>query len=153
MKPLEIHVRNRVLFARVQEVNKSIGSSDYTLYDKNGVSIYIFRNSMSKWEHVYGNLADDVREACLDALILRFDKYCTDMFYYKGERQVVDVGFTQGADSWHVRVNRFHYGAIRMSSKTMDLEYLEHHKCEALTCERMEKYFRWIREGKIKGSK
>jgi hypothetical protein len=151
MKPLEIHIRDKVIFARVKVMHRSIGSSDYTLYDKNGVSIYIFRNTMGNWEHAYGKLADDVREACLDALILRFDRNCTEMFYYKGERQVVDISFAAGGSSWHVLVNRYHKGSIKLSDMTMELAYCEHNRCEALTCERIEKYFRWIREGKIKG--
>ncbi len=152
MEQLKIHVRNRVIFARMTEEKKH-QCTDYTLFDKNGVSIYIFRYERNTWNHVYGQLSDDVRDACIDALILRFDWQCTDLFYVDGERKIVDVSFAEGGDHWAVCVNRRWKGNIRLIESTMDLVYNEHNRCEALTTDRLEKYFRWIREGRIKGSK
>lgn len=153
MKPLEVYVRNRMLYVKFSIKEKGIGHRDYTLEDKNGQSIYIFRQEMSNFRLAYGELADDVREACIDALILRFDTNCVEMFYYKNERKVVDVSFAQGADNWAVYVNRTWIGSIRAKSSSVDLKYHEHNPCEALTPERIAKYIQWIREGKIKGAR
>jgi len=141
------------MFAKIQAEQKFIGTCDYTLFDKNGMSIYIFRYDKGKWSHVYGTLAEDVREACIDALVIRFDTSCTEMFYFKGERKIVDVSFAQGANHWDVLVNRFWMGSIILKDSTMELIYLKHNECEALPPERIEKYLQWIREGKIKGAR
>ncbi|WP_343566551.1 hypothetical protein [Sphingobacterium sp.] len=64
---------------------------DYHLYSKNGLAFYIFRKSQGVWQLAFGVLADDIKEACIDALILRFDTDVPELFYHHGKRQVVEV--------------------------------------------------------------
>ena len=81
MKPLEVHVRGKVLYVKFTIKDKGMGHRGYTLKNKNGISIYIFRQEMSKFMLAYGELADDERKDCIDALILGFDTSCVEMFY------------------------------------------------------------------------
>lgn len=148
MKPLEIHVRDKVLFVKIGAHKRFIGSNDYMLYGKNG-SIFIFRYDMGIWNHVYGELPDDVREACIDALILRFQQP-TEMLYHKGERKVIEVKFATGGAAWFVMVNKFFRGQFTFSENKMQFTYHEHNPDEVLTSDRIEKYKDWIRAGRIK---
>lgn len=71
--------------------DKGMGMKDYHLYNKNGLAFYVFRKSQGFWELAYGELANDIKEACIDALILRFDTDVPELFYHHGKRQVVEV--------------------------------------------------------------
>ncbi len=126
-----------------------IGSTDYTLFDKDGVSIFIFQNDMVGWSQVYCEWPDDVREACIDALILRFQKL-TEMVYYKGDRKVVEFKFATGVAAWFVIVNKFFRGQITFSEHNMQFIRPRHNPDKVLTSERIEKYKDWIRDGQIK---
>jgi len=61
------------MYAQITVHDKSMGMKDYHLYNKNGLAFYVFRKSQGEWELAFGLLADDIKEACIDALILRFD--------------------------------------------------------------------------------
>jgi len=91
MKPLEVFCRNRVMYVQMTVHDKSMGMKDYHLYNKNGLAFYVFRKSQGVWELVFGELAGDIKEACIDALIMRFDSDVPELFYHHGVRQVVDV--------------------------------------------------------------
>jgi len=91
MKPLEVFCRNRVLYVRMTIQDKSMGMKDYYLYNKNGHTFYIFRKLQGVWELVYGAMAEDLKQACIDALIIRFDTDVPELFYHHGVRQVVEV--------------------------------------------------------------
>lgn len=66
---------------------------------------------MGCWRQAYGELADDVREACIDAIILRFDDTVAEMFYHEGKRQVVELR-PKPNGLWHVFNNNIFSGSI-----------------------------------------
>ncbi|MFC3356130.1 hypothetical protein [Sphingobacterium zeae] len=79
------------MYAQITLNDKSMGMKDYRLYNKNGLAFYVFRKSYGVWQLAFGVLADDIKEACIDALILRFDTDVPELFYHHGKRQVVEV--------------------------------------------------------------
>lgn len=148
MKPLEVHCRNRVLYIRMSIEDKGMGMRDYYLYDKNGKSFYIFRRSQGVWELAYGQLADDVREACIDALILRYDHDSPELFYKDGKRNVVRISAKKGG-IWHVYVNTTYVASIQYDEYANKFEY---HLDDGtpLTIEHIEKYIGMIQRNEIK---
>ncbi|TDQ79599.1 hypothetical protein [Sphingobacterium yanglingense] len=152
MKPLEIRCRNKVMFAKLEIKDKYRGCTDYTLTHKNGFTIYVFRDTMGTWEHVYGELAEDIREAIIDALILRFTKP-TKMFYFKGERIVVDVSFANGSGQWFVNGNKFYLGNISFhvpyGANEGEFRYNIHNPAEWLTDSLMKEFISMIERGLI----
>ncbi|MFC3355491.1 hypothetical protein [Sphingobacterium zeae] len=64
---------------------------DYHLYSKNGIAFYVFRKFQSVLELAHGQLGADIKEACIDALILRFNSDVQELFYHPGKRQIVEV--------------------------------------------------------------
>jgi len=148
MKPLEVHCRNRVLFVKMSIEDKGMGMRDYYLYDKNGKSFYIFRRSQGIWELAYGNLADDVREACIDALILRYDHDSPELFYKDGKRNVVKISAKKGG-LWHVYVNNTYVASIQYDEFAKKFEYYLEAETP-LTVEHIEKYIGMIQRGEIK---
>ncbi|APU97916.1 hypothetical protein BV902_17555 [Sphingobacterium sp. B29] len=79
------------MYGQITVHDKSMGMKDYHLYSKNGLAFYVFRKSQEVWQLSFGVLADDIKEACIDALILRFDKDVPELFYHHVKRQVVEV--------------------------------------------------------------
>lgn len=148
MKPLEIHCRNRVMFAKIESKDKGLGVKEYTLTHKNGFTIYIFRKEMSKWRHVYGELDDDIKEAILDALILRFGKP-TKMFYFRGERMVVEVSWVNGGGGWHIYGNNYFIGSITYNELTDTFRCHITNPVDWLTNTEMDEYISMIRRGEI----
>jgi len=61
------------MYVQMTVHDKSMGMKDYHLYNKNGLAFYVFRKSQGVLELAFGELADDIKEACIDALIMRFD--------------------------------------------------------------------------------
>ncbi|WP_312334672.1 hypothetical protein [Sphingobacterium sp.] len=55
---------------------------DYHLYNKNGLAFYVFRKSQGVWELAFGGLANDIKEACINALIIRFDSDVPELSHY-----------------------------------------------------------------------
>ncbi|MDR2275343.1 MAG: hypothetical protein LBF27_30830 [Sphingobacterium sp.] len=104
---------------------------------------------MNKWEHVYGDLVDGLREAIIDALILRFTKP-TKMFYFKGKRMVIDIGWTNGGGSWHIYANRFFIGTIAYPRTGTDFRFLIHNEAEWLTDEMKEEFISMLKRKEIK---
>ncbi|MEI2271843.1 hypothetical protein OHD16_06780 [Sphingobacterium sp. ML3W] len=148
MKPLEVHCRNRVLFVKMSIEDKGMGMRDYHLYDKNGLSFYVFRKSQGEWELAYGVLADDVREACIDALILRYDHDSPELFYKDGKRNVVRISAKKGG-IWHVYVNTTYVASIQYDEYAKKFEYYLEAEIP-LTVEHIEKYIGMIQRGEIK---
>ncbi|WP_367331419.1 hypothetical protein [Sphingobacterium multivorum] len=64
---------------------------DYFLYNKNRLARYVFKKSQGVWKLSYGVLAEDIKEACIDALFMRFDNDMPEILYHQGKRQVVEV--------------------------------------------------------------
>ncbi|MDR2274338.1 MAG: hypothetical protein LBF27_25750 [Sphingobacterium sp.] len=148
MKPLEVHCRNRVMYVRMSIEDKGMGMRDYYLYDKNGKSFYIFRRSQGVWELAYGVMPDDVREACIDALILRYDHDSPELFYTNGKRNVVRISAKKGG-IWHVYVNTTYVASIQYDEFAKKFEYhLDDNT--PLTVEHIEKYIGMIQRNEIK---
>ncbi|WP_312400254.1 hypothetical protein [Sphingobacterium sp.] len=151
MKPLEVHCRNRVLYVRMTIDDKSMGMRDYYLYDKNGKSFYIFRRSQGEWELAYGVLAHDIKEACIDALIRRFDRDSPELFYSNGKRHVVRISVKKGG-IWHIYVNNVYVASIQYDLFAKKFEYhLDDNT--PLTKDHIEKYIGMIERGEIQWKK
>lgn len=150
MDLLEIHCRGKVLFAKIECVEKAFRAVDFQLIGKDGISLYIFRKEDNKWRCAYGALADDIKESVIDALILRYEPDVIKVFTYKGERQVVKVSFAIGAACWHVNINGYYIGCINYNE--FNNRYLHHiHNESWLLPRHMEKFIEMIKSGQIKG--
>ena len=148
MKPLEIHCRGRVMFAQISIQDKGLGMRDYYVYHKNKVTFYVFRKSQGDWELAYGHLADDIKEACIDALILRFDDDVPELFYHKGKRQVVEVR-AKKYSLWHIYLNNAYVGSIDYDKYTKKFDYhIEDNSL--LTDDHVQKYIGMIQRGELK---
>ncbi|MFU1859400.1 hypothetical protein ACK8HY_20545 [Sphingobacterium sp. NGMCC 1.201703] len=151
MKPLEVHCRNRIMFVKMTIADKGMGMRDYYLYGKNGRSYYIFRRSQGIWELVDGVMPDDVREACIDALILRYDHDSPELFYNSGKRNIVRIS-AKKASIWHVYVNTTYVASIQYDQFSKKFKYhLEDDT--ALTDDHIKKYIAMIQRGEIKWKK
>ncbi len=148
MKPLEIICRNRVLYARITIEDKGTDMRDYYLHNKNGISFYIFRKEEGIWKLVYGLLDDDIQEACIDALILRFDDDVPEIFYHQGQRQIVRISSEKGL-IWLVYLNETYCGHIDFHAPSMGFNYKIEHET-LLTDENFKKYIHMIRHSEIK---
>ncbi len=148
MKPLEIHCRGRVMFAQISIQDKGLGMRDYYVYHKNKVTFYVFRKSQGDWELAYGHLADDIKEAVIDALILRYDHDVPEMFYHQGKRYVVRVS-PKPDGLWHFFVNHDYTSSVKYDKFSKKFEY---HLREdgMLTDDHMKKYIAMIERGEIK---
>ncbi|WP_313418847.1 hypothetical protein [Sphingobacterium multivorum] len=148
MKPLEIICRNRVLYARISVEEKGLNMHDYYLYHKNGISFYIFRKEEGIWKLVYGELDDDIREACIDALIIRFDDDVPEIFYHQGQRQIVRIS-SEKKLIWLVYLNERYCGRIDFNAPSMGFNYRIEHET-LLTEENFKRYIHKIRHAEIK---
>lgn len=148
MKPLEVHCRNRVMFVKMSIEDKGMGMRDYHLYGKNGKSFYVFRRSQGVWELAYGVMPDDVREACIDALILRYDHDSPELFYKDGKRNVVRLSAMKG-DLWNIYVNTCFVGRIQYFEVSDSFDYyLE--ADSPLTHDHIKKYMAMIQRKEIR---
>ncbi|MNK26440.1 hypothetical protein D3C87_447760 [compost metagenome] len=148
MKPLEVYCRNRVLYVQISVHDKSMGMKDYYLYNKNGHTFYIFRKSQGVWELAYGELSEDIKEACIDALIIRFDDDVPELFYHHGKRQVVEVR-AKKYSLWHIYLNNGYVGSIEHDKYTKKFDY--HLEDEGLlTDDHVQKYIGMIQRGELK---
>ena len=110
------------MYAQITVHDKSMGMKDYHLYNKNGLAFYVFRKSQGEWELAFGLLADDIKEACIDALILRFDTDVPGLFYHHGKRQVVEVR-AKKYSLWHIYLNNAYVGSIQYYTFTKQFNY------------------------------
>lgn len=152
MKPLEVFCRNRVLYVQISIQDKSMGMKDYYLYHKNGHSFFIFRKSQGVWELAYGMMAEDLKQACIDALIIRFDDDVPELFYHQGVRQVVEVR-AKKYSLWHIYLNNAYVGSIEHDKYSKAFDY--HIEDDSLlTDDNIQKYIgmiqrrelRWIKD-------
>jgi hypothetical protein len=125
-----------------------MGMKDYYLYNKNGHTFYVFRKSQGVWELAYGALADDLKEACIDALIIRFDDDVPELFYHQGKRQVVEVR-AKKYSLWHIYLNNAFVGSITCDKTTGMFQYHIDDNC-LLTDDHIQKYIGIIQHGKLK---
>lgn len=148
MKPLEIFCRNRVMYVQITVQDKSMGMKDYYLYHKNKQSFFIFRKSQGVWELAYGTLAEDIKEACIDALILRYDDAVPELFYHHGKRQVVEVR-AKKYSLWHIYLNNSYVGSIDYDKYSKAFDYhLEDNGL--LSDDHVQKYIGMIQRGELK---
>ncbi len=147
MKPLEILCRNRVMYAQITEHDKSMCMKDYHLYNKNGLAFYVFRKSQGVWQLAFGVLADDINEACIDALILRFDTDVPELFYHQGKRRVVEVR-TKKYSLWHIYLNNAYVGSIQYDTFTKQFNYHIDDNC-LLTDDHVQKYIAMIQHWEL----
>jgi hypothetical protein len=148
MKPLEVYCRNRVMYVQMSIHDKTMGMKDYHLYNKNGLAFYVFRKSQGFWELAYGELADDIKEACIDALIIRFDSDVPELFYHQGKRQVVEVR-AKKYSLWHIYLNNAYVGSIEHDKYSKAFDYhLE--DGGLLTDDHVQKYIAMIQRGELK---
>jgi len=146
MKPLEVHVRGKVLHIACSTKDKPFGSREVTLTAKNGVSIYIFRKEIGIWKLAYGDLPDDLREACIDAIILRLDDAVAEMYYDKGKRQIVEIR-PKPKGLWHVFINHAYAASIRHDGRNWEFHFDED---SSLDNDRMTKYVGMISMGQVR---
>jgi len=148
MKPLEVFCRNRVLYVQISVHDKSMGMKDYYLYNKNGHTFYVFRKSQGFWELAYGELSEDIKEACIDALIIRFDDDVPELFYHQGQRRVVEVR-AKKYSLWHIYLNNAYVGSIEHDkySKTFDYHIEDD---SLLTDDNVQKYIGMIQRGELR---
>jgi len=88
------------------------------------------------WQLAFGVLADDIKEACIDALILRFDTDVPELFYLHGKRQVVEVR-AKKYSLWHIYLNNAYVGSIQYDSKQFNYHLVDN--C-LLTDDHVQKY-------------
>jgi len=125
-----------------------MGMKDYHLYNKNGIAFYVFRKSQGVWELAYGQLADDVKEACIDALIIRFDNDVPEIFYHQGKRQVVEVR-AKKYSLWHIYLNNAYVGSIEHDKYTKKFDY--HIEDDSLlNDDNVQKYIGMIQRGELR---
>ena len=148
MRPLEIHCRERILFAQLTIEDKGMGMRDFYLHHKNRLGFFIFRKNDGHWTLAYGNLPEDIKEACIDALIQRFDDDIPEMFYDKGIRQIVRV--SQIKDGiWYFYVSDSFTASIKYDKYSKKFEY-DFIQKSLLTEDHLNKYVGMILSGKIK---
>ena len=148
MKPLEIHCRNRVMYAKISVRDRGSGRRDYVLTGKDGVSLYVFNKEKGHWKCTLGYLDEDIKEAIVNALIIRFDKTICDIFYYKGERKLVEVREKQG-NLWHIYVNLSYVATISYDKFTRRFEYNLEDESGVVTDDHIRKYIGKIGTGEI----
>ncbi|MFD2968543.1 hypothetical protein [Sphingobacterium bambusae] len=134
MKSLEVHARGRVMYVKYSTERKPFGSLEVTLLAKNGVSIYLFRKEQGTWRLAYGFLQENIKEACIDAIILRFDT------------SVVEI-LPKPKGLWHVFVNDIYTSSISSDGKKWDYHF-EEDSC--ITDDHMKKYIGIISLGQVK---
>lgn len=148
MKPLEVYCRNRVMYVQMSIHDKTMGMKDYHLYNKNGLAFYVFRKSQGFWGLAYGELANDIKESCIDALILRFDTDVPELFYHQGKRQVVEVR-AKKYSLWHIYLNNSYVGSIEHDKYSKAFDYhIEDNSL--LTDDHIQKYIGMIQRGELK---
>ncbi|TDS11757.1 hypothetical protein [Sphingobacterium paludis] len=146
MIPLEVHLKEKVLHIAYTTKDKPFGGKEITLLGKNGVSIYIFRKEMGFWKLTYGELSEDLREACIDAIILRFDQAVAEICYHEGMRLVVEIR-PKPKRLWHVFINDAYAASIRHDGRNWEFHFDEQ---SFLDNNRMTKYVGMIAMGKIR---
>jgi len=109
------------MYAQITVHDKSMGMKDYHLYNK---------------------------EACIDALILRFDTDVPELFYLHGKRQVVEVR-AKKYSLWHIYLNNAYVGSIQYYTFTKQFNYHLEDNC-LLTDDQVQKYIALIKRGELK---
>jgi hypothetical protein len=89
-----------------------------------------------------------IKEACIDALILRFDTDVPELFYHHGKRQVVEVR-AKKYSLWHIYLNNAYVGSIQYYTFTKQFNYHLEDNC-LLTDDHVQKYIVLIQRGELK---
>ncbi|GHE31222.1 hypothetical protein [Sphingobacterium griseoflavum] len=146
MKLLEVQARGQILQVHYATERKPFGRVEVTLSGKNRQSIYIFSKESSGWKLIYGFLQEDIREACIDAILQRLDSSVAEMFYHEGKRQVVEIR-PKPHGVWHVYVNDVYMGSISSEGKRWQY-HVEENSC--ISDDHMKKYIGMIAVGEVR---
>lgn len=149
MESLTFLYRGKEVTAKMEVIQKHLAGWEYHLQGKDGVRLFIFRKDGNEWSHVYGSLNKELREAILDALIMRFESDIITTFFHKGERQIVTVGFALGSGQWFVMINHFFIGSIAYDTYGKKFIWHIHNGGTWLLPRHMEKFIEMIKQGKI----
>lgn len=152
METLTFTYRGKEVTAKMEVIQKHLSCHEYHLIGKNRVQLFIFRKNGNHWHHAYGHLRDDLREAILDALIMRFEPGIVTTFMYKGERQIVTVGYINGGGCWRVNINHYYIGNISHHG-SKGFRWHIHNEGTWLLPRHMEMFIDMIKMGKIKTPK
>lgn len=111
MEKLSFVYRGKEITAPMEIVRKYADVIEFHLLGKDGQR-FIFLKYGNEWSHVHGTISASLREAILDALILRFEDAAVKTFIYRGKRQIVSVRWVYGGGEWWVMINHKQYGSI-----------------------------------------
>lgn len=126
MEPLIVHYKNKVLRIPIEHLKEGFGLDEYKLTGKDGMSIYLFRKEGNTWSCTYGDLSPDLIDAIIDALIPRFNSRVVKLFWYNGERQVVEVSHPAGGGGWCVNINYCYKAEIVYNPNTKEFQWYYH---------------------------
>jgi len=149
MNSLTFVYKGREITAPLEVIDKGLNTIDYHLRGKDGLSLFIFRYmGPLNWSHIYGELKDDLKEAILDALIERFERTVVKVFWWRGQRQIVEVSFPLGGGAFNVRINKFFIATIQYEETTGTYSY-HYHNPSWLKDRHMEYFIELIKAGKV----
>ncbi|WP_148910033.1 hypothetical protein [Sphingobacterium allocomposti] len=111
METLKFTYRGKEITAPMEIVQKYGNVMTFHVIGKNGQR-FIFLKYGNEWSHIEGTLSASLREAILDALIMRFEFAAVKTFIYQGKRQIVTVNWVYGGGVWDVKINHISRGWI-----------------------------------------
>lgn len=150
MYTLQFTFRDREISAKMEIDDMGKFTFEYRIFSKDGGKQFVFQKSgLSNWCHVSGDLIPELKEAILDALILRFGEHVVKVFWYKGERQIVEVSFPSGGGSWNVNINQYFIGTIKYNPGTKEFSWNIRNESWLLD-RHMEYFVELIKKGDIK---
>jgi len=129
MDPLIVHFKDKVLTIPIESLKQGFGLDEYKLTGKDGHSIYLFRKDGNEWSHTFGELPQPLIDAIIDALILRFNYGIVKVFWYKGERQIVEVYHPKGGGGWVVKINYIYKAGITYNPDDDRYAWYIHNEC------------------------
>ncbi len=148
MESFTFTYRNKQVSAWMDIVKKQIGTHEFHLRGKDGHQLFIFRRTSGKWHFAYGELTDELRDAIMDALIMKYEPDCAITFMYKGERQIVTVGWVIGRGHWSVMVNQYYRGYISKHQESGVYSWHIHNPGGWLLPRHMDKFVEMVKAGK-----
>lgn len=149
MDKLVFTFEGREITAPLEVIFKRHGLYEYHLLGKDRRRIFVFIKNGNQWFHHYGHMRDDLKEVIISALIMRFESDIVTTFFYKGERQIVTVGFANGSGQWFVMINHFFKGSISYNTRDKNFIWHIHNPGGWLLPRHMEKFVEMIKQGKI----
>lgn len=112
MGPLIVYYKNKVLTIAIKSLKQGFGLDIYMLTGKDRRTFYLFQKVGNKWTHTSGELPSILTEAMIDALILRYNFGVVKVFWFRGQRQIVEVYHPNGGGGWVIKINYYYMGSI-----------------------------------------